>query len=167
MLVLSRPSLCASPTQSSQRTPLSSHTKAIKVLPITSFLFLKCFVIEFKESHNRIKKQIEAALFTICVNDLISSHATPAVNDCSVVVPVGVYSQANAPQFRITVIQQMERKDCFLDLWRSVFWATNAPGQPPASESKCKVFSGVRQTPFLAARLSNAYMMKVSKLEEK
>ena len=56
-------------------------------------------------------------------------------------VPVGVNSHKNAPQFRTTVAQKTERKDCFLDLWRNFCWAMSAPGQPPASESKCRVLS--------------------------
>ena len=39
-----------------------------------------------------------------------------------------------------------------------------APGQPPASDSKCRVLSLVRHAPLEAADLSRAYMTKVSKL---
>ena len=79
-------------------------------------------------------------------------------------VPVGVKSQMNAAKFSMTVTQKTERNDCFLDLWRSFCWATSAPGQPPASDSKCRVLSLVRQSPFLAADLSAAYIMNVSRL---
>jgi hypothetical protein len=45
-------------------------------------------------------------------------------------------------------------------LWRNPRWATGAPGQPPASASKCRVLSRIRQAPFLAADLSMAYRRK-------
>jgi len=84
-----------------------------------------------------------------------------------VAAPVGENSQTNTPQFKQTVSQKTERKDCFLDLWRNLCCAMSAPGQPPASDSKCRVLSWVRQAPFLAADLSNAYTMKVSRLATK
>ena len=97
------------------------------------------------------------------VKALVSPH-TLSIKDCRVAAPVGVNSQTNAPQFSRTVTQKTKRKDCFLDLWRNFCWATSAPGQPPASDSKCRVLSWVRQAPFLAADLSAAYIMKVSRL---
>lgn len=97
----------------------------------------------------------------------VSSHTTRAINDFTMAPPVGVNSQINKPQFSKTVTQKTVRKDCFLDLWRNFCWATTAPGQPPASDSKCRVLSGVRHAPSLAADLSTAYIMKVSKLSIK
>ena len=91
-------------------------------------------------------------------------HTALAIKDCSVADPVGVNRHTNPPQFNKTVTQKTARKDCFLDLWRNFCWATSAPGQPPANDSKCRVLSGVRQAPFLAADLSTAYMMKVTRL---
>ena len=79
-------------------------------------------------------------------------------------MPLGVNNHTNAPQFSKTVIKNIERKGCFFDLWRNIFWAKSAPGQPPASDNNCKVLSWVRQVPLLAADLSTAYMMKVSRL---
>lgn len=93
-----------------------------------------------------------------------STHIALAIKDCSVAAPLGVSCQTNALQFRKTVTQKTARKDRFLDLWRNFCWATSAPGQPPTSDSKCKVLSAVRHVPFLAADLSTAYMMKVSRL---
>lgn len=98
------------------------------------------------------------------LESVLSAHIALATKECSVAVPVGVNSQTNAAKFSIHVTQKTERNDCFLDLWRSFCWATSAPGQPPASESKCRVFSWVRQFPFVAADLSTVYMTKVSKL---
>lgn len=79
-------------------------------------------------------------------------------------MPFGVNNHMNAPQFSKTVTRKIERKGCFFDLWRNIFWATTAPGQPPVSDNKCKVLSWVRQAPFFAADLSTAYMMKVIRL---
>ena len=94
----------------------------------------------------------------------LSAHIALATKECSVAVPVGVNSQMNALQFSNTVIQNTERNDCFLDLWRNFCCATSAPGQPPVNDSRCRVLSCVRHFPFLAADLSTAYMMKVSRL---
>ena len=54
----------------------------------------------------------------------------------------------NTVKFNITVIQKTILNGCFLDLWGNFCWAINAPGQPPASDKKCNVLSGVLHSPF-------------------
>ena len=98
------------------------------------------------------------------VEHLFSPHIILPINECNVAAPLDVNSHANAPQFNNTVTQNTERNDCFLDLWRNFCWAMSAPGQPPANDSKCSVLSCVLHSPLLAADLSNAYIMKVSRL---
>ena len=95
---------------------------------------------------------------------IVSPHIIAPINECSVAAPLGVNSQANAPQFNNTVIQNTERNDCFWVLWRNFCWAISAPGHPPAKDSKCRVLSCVLHAPSCAADLSIAYMMKVSRL---
>ncbi|CAA0081700.1 Uncharacterised protein [Halioglobus japonicus] len=90
-------------------------------------------------------------------DDFISSS-----HDCKTLEPSGVKTQINAPQFTITVNQNTLRKDVFLDLCRSACWATSAPGQPPINDSRCSFFSGVLQSPSLAAVLSKAYAKNVT-----
>src|SRR5439155_26722322 len=63
-------------------------------------------------------------------------------------------NHTRAAQFRATVTQNANWKDGFRDLWRRIFWAINAPGQPPIKAKTCNVLSGVRQAPVCAADLS-------------
>ena len=91
-------------------------------------------------------------------------HTTLPSNALSVCPPSDVISQMNAPQFSATVIQNTTRNDGFLVLWRNFCCAMSAPGQPPASDNKCKVLSWVRQAPFRAADLSIAYIINVNRL---
>ena len=46
----------------------------------------------------------------------MSAFLTIAASARNVDVPVGVNSQANTQQFTMTVIQNANRNDCFLDL---------------------------------------------------
>lgn len=78
--------------------------------------------------------------------------------------PDGVNSHTNVLQLSKIVILKTARNDGFFVLWRNCCCAISAPGQPPANDSRCRVLSGVRLVFFLAAVLSAAYMLKVSRL---
>src|SRR5690606_38441072 len=88
-------------------------------------------------------------------------EAEPAIDDSQPdtrlsrrAAPSPARSQASAPQFANTVSQNMNWNSALLDLWRNICCASIAPGQPPSSPIRCRVLSGVRQWPFLAADLS-------------
>ena len=103
-----------------------------------------------------------AQILFVKIDPLWFVHTTLPIKAFSVSPPAGVNSQPNALLFNNTVIQNTRRNDSFLDLWRNFCCATSAPGHPPASDSKCKVLSFVRQAPFLAADLSTAYIINAS-----
>ncbi len=55
-------------------------------------------------------------------------------------------------------------KGCFFVLWRNIFCAISAPGQPHSKDNKCKVRSFVRHFDLRAADLSMAKAQKVTRL---
>ncbi len=79
---------------------------------------------------------------------IVSTHVIIPIKELNVALPFGVLSQINVLIFNITVTQKTIRKSSFFDLCRNFCWAIMAPGHPPNSDKKCRVLSGVRQSPF-------------------
>lgn len=79
------------------------------------------------------------ALFDVCQKQKVKHSA----------VQVIMCSTADA--------QNTTTKDLLLVLCRRIRRATHPPGQPPSRSIACKRFSGIRQPPLMARRLSIAY----------
>ena len=78
--------------------------------------------------------------------------------------PPGEASQISAATLSATVPQKTARNSALTDLWRISRCASKAPGQPPTRAHRCNVDSGVRQAPWAAADLSQAYRAKLTRL---
>ena len=97
-------------------------------------------------------------------NQTINVQETVTTNDLTSSFPVAENNHPITTKLRHKVSQKTIRKEVLLDLWRSSCCANNAPGQPPTSDKRCSVFSGIRQTLRLAFDLSMAYTTNVSRL---
>ena len=74
------------------------------------------------------------------------------------------HSQAKYPT---TVATKIRKKASLRRLCRNTCWARAAPGHPPNNDTACKVSSGIRQVPILAAILSLAYSRNDTALNPK
>eukprot|EP01133_Synstelium_polycarpum_P004523 gene4523-5300_t len=67
-------------------------------------------------------------------------------------------------QLVVSKLPKRTQVDTLRVLWRNTCWAINAPGQPPASSTACRTFSGVRQLSSRALRLSLQYSRNATTL---